>query len=157
MRGNACTGSGGWVGSGRRDFGLAKQGRPSVWAILPRWRPYAWHMPIREGSQPMAATPARRSARDRLREAQQTEARALKEVDAAVKSRDRAATRLHDADCALARAQAAVVQTSGLDRAAYLLDVDRAELKRRVRDTEHADQEAQPAVSRTESSTASQA
>ena len=103
----------------------------------------------------MTATPARRSARDRLREAQQAEARALKEVDAAANVRDRAAKRLHDADCALARAQAAVVASSGLDRAAYLLDVGRAELRRRLREVEPAGQvEGQRTVSMTESSTA---
>jgi hypothetical protein len=106
----------------------------------------------------MTAIPASRSARDRLREAQQAEARALKAVAAAANVRSRAAKRLHDADCALARAQAAVVETSGLDRAAYLLDVHRAELRRRIREVEAEDQvEGQRTVSNTESSTARQA
>jgi thioesterase domain-containing protein len=81
----------------------------------------------------MSATPASRAARDRLREAQQAEARALGKVEVAIKTRLRAAERLGDADSALARAQAAVVESSGLERAAFLLDLDRAELRRRVR------------------------
>lgn len=86
----------------------------------------------------MSATPASRAARDRLREAQQAEARALREVEVVAKTRIRAAERLRDADSALARAQAAVVESSGLDRAAFLLAVDRAELRRRLRGAEDA-------------------
>jgi hypothetical protein len=81
----------------------------------------------------MTATPVRSSARDRLRDAQQAEVRALKDVDAATRTRARAAKRLDDADAALAKAQAAVAATSGLERAAYLLDLQPAELRRRVR------------------------
>jgi hypothetical protein len=125
--------------------------------ILPRSGPYSGYTTIAK-EPPMTATPASRSARDRLREAQQAEARALKEVDAAARIRDRAAKRLHDADTAWARAQAGVVETSGLDRAAYLLDVDRAELRRRLREVEAGDQvDGQRMVSITESSTARQA
>lgn len=98
----------------------------------------------------MSSTPASRSARNRLREAQQAEAQALRDVGAAAKARARVAARLHDADTALARAQAAVVETSGLDRAAYLLDVDRAELRRRTRDAQQAARvEGQPVLSAT--------
>lgn len=106
----------------------------------------------------MTATPASRTARDRLREAQQTEARALKDVDAAARTRARAAEQLDAADAKLARAQAAVAAISGVERAAYLLDLDPAELRRRIRDAERASQvEGQRTVSSTESSTARQA
>ena len=106
----------------------------------------------------MTSTPASQAARDRLREAQQGEARALKDVDTAARTRARVAERLSDADTALARAQAAVVVSSGLDRAAYLLDMDGAELRRRLRQADRADQvDGQRMVSITESSTARQA
>ena len=95
----------------------------------------------------MSSTPASRAARNRLRDAQQAEARALREVGAAAKARERVAALLHDADTALVRAQVAVVETSGLDRAAYLLDVDRAELRRRARDAQQAARvEGQPVL-----------
>lgn len=81
----------------------------------------------------MSATPASRATRSRLLAAQHAEARALREVEAAAKARARAANRLQGADAVLVRAQAAVVETSGLDRAAFLLDVDRAELRRQLR------------------------
>lgn len=98
----------------------------------------------------MSSTPASRAARNRLRDAQQAEARALSQVGAAAKARARVAARLHDADTALARAQAAVVETSGLDRAAYLLDVDRAELRRWTRDAQQAARvDGQPVLSDT--------
>lgn len=106
----------------------------------------------------MTGTPSSRTARDRLREAQQSEARALKDIDATARSRARAAERLDAADLALAKAQAAVAETSGVQRAAYLLDLEPAELKRRIREAERAAQvEGHRTVSRTESSTARQA
>ena len=106
----------------------------------------------------MTATPTSPTARDRLRKAQQTEARALKDIDAAARSRARAAERLDAAELALAKAQAAVAETSGVQRAAYLLDLDPAELRRRIRESERAAQvEGHRTVRSTESSTARQA
>ena len=106
----------------------------------------------------MSSTPVSRTARDRLREAQQAEARALHAVDAAAATRARAARHLEAADQQLAEAQAVVAATSGLERAAYLLDLDIAELRRRVRAAERSAQvDGQRTVSSTESSTARQA
>lgn len=106
----------------------------------------------------MTSTPTSQAARDRLREAQQAEAHALRMVDAAARTRSRAAERLRDADSDLARTQAAVGAISGVQRAAFLLGLDPAELRRRIRVSEREGQlEGQRMVSSTESSTARQA
>ena len=70
----------------------------------------------------MAETfPVNPTARARLREAQQSEGNALRDVLTAEKARVRAQARLDEADGRLCVAKVALVKTSGLDRAALLL------------------------------------
>lgn len=106
----------------------------------------------------MTETPASQAVRERLRQAQQAEASALKAVAAAAKAVERSQTRLSAADQVLARAQATVVDASGLERAAFLLGLEPAALRRRLRSLERDDQvDGQRTVSMTDRSTARQA
>ena len=82
----------------------------------------------------MAAHPTASRARERLIEAQRAESSALKVVEVAERAYERAASRARAADVKLATAQAGVVEWSGLERAARLLDVDPIVLRRRIRD-----------------------
>ena len=82
----------------------------------------------------MTPHPYSSAVRERLIAAQRAEAAALKLVEAAERASHRAAARAAAAELALAEAQAGVVNVSGLERAALLLDVDAAVLRRRVRD-----------------------
>ncbi|GEM_PF-6667728 len=82
----------------------------------------------------MTAIPTFSAARERLIEAQRAESAALKGIQAAERAYQRAAAKARDADAALAKAQAGVVEVSGLERAARLLDVDPTVLRRRTRD-----------------------
>lgn len=68
--------------------------------------------------------------RDRLREAQQLEARALADVCRAQETLSRICTKRDVAQAALETAQAALVRASGLERAALLLAADAAALRR---------------------------
>lgn len=82
----------------------------------------------------MTTHPYSSAVRERLIAAQRAESAALKLVEAAERASRRAAAKAAAADLALARAQAGVVDVSGLERAALLLDVDATLLRRRVRD-----------------------
>ncbi len=74
------------------------------------------------------------SARARLRDAQKAEATALKAVETAEQVRSRALRSLESATATVSDAQAALVQVSGVDRAALLLDIPVKDLRRVVRD-----------------------
>ena len=82
----------------------------------------------------MATHPSGSGARERLLTAQRAESAALKKVESAERTYQRAALRASQTDGDLAKAQAVVVEVSGLERAARLLDVDLAVLRRRTRD-----------------------
>lgn len=82
----------------------------------------------------MSTHPYSSAARERLIAAQRAESVALRLVEAAERASRRAAIKAGAADLALAKAQAGVVDVSGLKRAALLLDVDPTVLRRRVRD-----------------------
>ncbi len=82
----------------------------------------------------MPTPPSGSAARERLIAAQRAESTALKKVGAAERAYQRAAIKASRADGDLAKAQAVVVEVSGLERAARLLDVDPAVLRRRTRD-----------------------
>lgn len=81
----------------------------------------------------MTQIPASKSVRERLRQAQQAETCALKALATANNAFDRLKARTHEADIAVTRAQADVVAASGLERAAFLLGVEPATLRRRLR------------------------
>ncbi len=82
----------------------------------------------------MTTHPYSSAVRERLIAAQRAESAALKLVEAAERTSRRAAAKAAAADLVLAKAQAGVVDVSGLERAALLLDVDATLLRRRVRD-----------------------
>lgn len=82
----------------------------------------------------MTPHPCSSAVRERLIAAQRAEVAALKLVEAAERASQRAAFKAAAADLALAKAQAGIVDVSGLERAALLLDVDASVLRRRVRD-----------------------
>jgi hypothetical protein len=108
----------------------------------------------------MNSTPASNAVRERLRQAQQAEANALKAVATATKAVERGQARLEAADTGLAHAQAEVVAASGLERAAFLLGVEPTTLRRRIRALERdgqVDVDGQRTVSMTDRSTARQA
>lgn len=81
----------------------------------------------------MTQHPYSSAVRERLIAAQRAETVALKLVAAAEHAAQRAASQAAAADLRLAEAQAGVVNVSGLERAALLLAVDTAVLRRRVR------------------------
>lgn len=92
-------------------------------------------------SRSLGKFPSDPHARERLREAQATEARAVAAVYAAEAGRDKAIARRDEAiaaatavvdaaDADLAAARAALVAVSGVDRAASLLGATRSELRR---------------------------
>lgn len=92
----------------------------------------------------MITHPYSSAVRERLIAAQRAESVALKLVEAAERASQRAAAKAAAADLALAKAQTGVIDVSGLERAALLLDVDPTILRRRVRDaTPSADARAQ--------------
>src|SRR6478735_12438065 len=72
-------------------------------------------------------------ARQRLLEAQRAEADALRKVQAAARGCDAVRSRLATADAKLLEAQRSLVRTSGAARAALLLGVDEATLRRELR------------------------
>jgi len=80
--------------------------------------------------------PVDHGARQRLLEAQRAEADALRKVQAAAKSCDAVRSRLATADDKLREAQRSLVRTSGAARAALLLGVEEATLRRELRRTE---------------------
>ncbi len=82
----------------------------------------------------MSTHPYSSATRERLIAAQRAEPAARRLVEAAERASRRAAIKAGAADLALAEAQAGVVDVSGLERAALLLDVDPTVLRRRVRD-----------------------
>ncbi len=75
-----------------------------------------------------AHLPTTDSARTRLRAAQKAEATALRDVEAADRVRQRARLRLNEAEATLRAAQLELVQVSGPDRAAGLLEIPVAQL-----------------------------
>lgn len=77
-----------------------------------------------------SSNPTTESARDRLRQAQRAESDALAQVEAIMRRRQRIAGQLDAVDAELATARAKVVTTSGLERAALLLDVPTSTLRR---------------------------
>jgi hypothetical protein len=76
-----------------------------------------------------------------LLDAQRAEADALRAVEATTKARQRVLSRLADADAKLVQAQRTLVRISGHGRAALLLGMDEATLRRELR---RADQGADP-------------
>jgi hypothetical protein len=92
----------------------------------------------------MCPFPVDQAARRRLQEAQRAEADALKSVEAAARVRDRAQRKLDATDDKLALAQAELVGVSGLARAAVLLAVDEAVLRRRVRQAASGNEHVTP-------------
>lgn len=82
----------------------------------------------------MTTHPYASAARERLIAAQRAESAALKVVEAAERSHERARTKAAATDRGLATAQAGVVEVSGLERAALLLGVEAAVLRRRIRE-----------------------
>jgi hypothetical protein len=72
-------------------------------------------------------------ARQRLLEAQRAEADALRKVQTAAKGREAVESRLATAEAKLLEAQRGLVRTSGAARAALLLGVDEATLRRDLR------------------------
>jgi hypothetical protein len=77
--------------------------------------------------------PVDAGARQRLLEAQRAEAEALRKVETAGKGCATARDRLAAADAKLLEAQRTLVRTSGASRAALLLGVDEATLRRDLR------------------------
>ena len=77
--------------------------------------------------------PVDAGARQRLLDAQRSEADALRKVEAAAKGRDSVRDRLATAEAKLRDAQCALVRISGSSRAALLLGVDEATLRRDLR------------------------
>lgn len=80
--------------------------------------------------------PVDHEARQRLLEAQRAEADALRKVQAAARGCDAVRSRLATADAKLLEAQRRLVRTSGTARAALLLGVDEATLRRELRRTD---------------------
>lgn len=80
--------------------------------------------------------PVDHGARQRLLEAQRAEADALRKVQAAARGCDAVRSRLATADAKLLEAQRSLVRTSGAARAALLLGVGEATLRRELRRTD---------------------
>ncbi|GAA2748367.1 hypothetical protein GCM10009868_41100 [Terrabacter aerolatus] len=80
--------------------------------------------------------PVDQGARQRLLEAQRAEANALRKVQAAARNCDAVRSRLAAADVKLLEAQRSLVRTSGAARAALLLGVEEATLRRGLRRTD---------------------
>lgn len=80
--------------------------------------------------------PVDQGARQRLLEAQRADADALRRVQAAARGCDAVRARLATADAKLVEAQWSLVRTSGAARAALLLGVEEATLRRELRRTE---------------------
>ena len=80
--------------------------------------------------------PVDAGARQRLLEAQRAETDALRKVQTAGKRLRRGRSRLAAADAKLLEAQRSLVRTSGAARAALLLGVDEATLRRDLRRTD---------------------
>jgi hypothetical protein len=83
-------------------------------------------------SRSLGKLPSDPQARERLREAQVAEARALTAVYTAEAALTAALEEAARADAALAVARATLIGRSGLDRAASLLAVSKTELRRSV-------------------------
>lgn len=77
--------------------------------------------------------PVDHGARQRLLEAQRAESDALRKVQAAARACDAVRSRLATADAKLLEAQKNLVRTSGQARAALLLGIDLATLRRELR------------------------
>lgn len=80
--------------------------------------------------------PVDHGARQRLLEAQRAEADALRKVQAAARGCDAVRSRLATADAKLLDAQRSLVRTSGAARAALLLGIEEATLRRELRRTD---------------------
>lgn len=76
-----------------------------------------------------ADLPTSDSARSRLRAAQKAEATALRDVEMADRTRQRAQQKLNAAETSLQTARLELVLVSGLDRAALLLDLPVEQLR----------------------------
>ena len=72
-------------------------------------------------------------ARRRLMEAQRAETLALRAVVTAARKKQQLQDRVDSADLDLAKTEAALVSTSGLSRAAELLEVDPRDLRKRLK------------------------
>lgn len=81
----------------------------------------------------MTPHPSDPSARTRLREAQRQEADALKAVELATRTRDRAQRKLDATNVEVGAAKYALISVSGMARAALLLGEDQPKLRRCVR------------------------
>ena len=81
--------------------------------------------------------PVDATARQRLLDAQRAESEALRAVEVTTRARQRVLARLADADEKLAEAQRSLVRTSGPGRAALLLGMDEASLRRELRRAGH--------------------
>lgn len=81
----------------------------------------------------MSPFPADPDARKRLQDAQRAEADALKAVEVATRARDRVQRKLDTATGELNTARRELVSVSGVTRAALLLAMDEAELRRSSR------------------------
>ncbi|GAB3059154.1 hypothetical protein GCM10027053_21330 [Intrasporangium mesophilum] len=82
----------------------------------------------------MCPFPVSPTARQRLQAAQRAEADALKAVELATGSRDRAQRKLDVATAKLDDARIALIGVSGVSRAALLLDADETTLRRIARE-----------------------
>lgn len=80
--------------------------------------------------------PVDAGARQRLLDAQRSEVEALRKVQTAAKAHAAVEVRLAAADAKLLQAQRDLARTSGTARAALLLGVDEATLRRELRRTE---------------------
>ncbi len=81
----------------------------------------------------MSPFPTDPDARKRLHDAQRAEADALKVVEVATRARDRVQRKLDAATGELNTARRELVSVSGVTRAALLLAMDEAELRRSTR------------------------
>ena len=88
--------------------------------------------------------PVDAGARQRLLEAQRAETEALRKVETAGKGCAQARDRLAAADAKLLEAQRSLVHTSGVNRAALLLDTDEAMLRRDLRRADQAESSDTP-------------
>lgn len=84
----------------------------------------------------MKSVPTREDSRRRLQEAQRAEAAALTRTTKAYAARSRVQQRVDSADQVIAESIAVLVEVSGLDRAAQLLDQPVAVVKRAVQSAE---------------------
>ena len=86
----------------------------------------------------MCAMPVDPDARKRLQDAQRAEAEALKAVELATRARDRVQRKLDVANAELDAAKVALIEGSGIPRAALLLAEDESDLRRIRRATNRA-------------------